>query len=118
MQNEGLATYVAYRAKPAGLVLDGYRLIESQEEVRKRFELCRRLMQNLQRASGQELSSLKERLWREGNTPRVSYVVGAVMARRIEQVDGRLKLLKTIEGGPQAFLETYLATSPPAEFGL
>jgi hypothetical protein len=75
-------------------------------------------MQNLQRASWEELSSLKERLWREGNTLRVSYVVGAVMARRIEQVDGRLKLLKTIESGPQAFLETYLATSPPAEFGL
>lgn len=41
VQNEGLATYVAYRAKPAGLVLDDYRLIENEEEVRKRFELCR-----------------------------------------------------------------------------
>jgi hypothetical protein len=49
---------------------------------------------------------------------RVNYVVGAAMARRIEQVHGSHKLLKTIEGGPTSFLQAYQATSPPREFVL
>lgn len=118
VQNEGLATYVAYRAKPAGLVLNDYRFLDSPEEVGKRFELCRRLIGDLRRATQPELASLKERMWQEGNTLRVSYIVGAAMARRIEQIDGRRQLLKTIESGPQNFLEVYQATSPSAEFAL
>src|SRR6266540_624575 len=58
LQNEGLATYVAYRMRPPDLALADYRLLESAEEVSKRFDLCRRLTQDLESVG--ELAPLKD----------------------------------------------------------
>ena len=115
IQNEGLATYVAYRAKPRDLVLNDYRLLESHDAVRARFERCRALMDDLRRATASDLTGLRQRLDAEGNAQRVTYIVGASMAGRIEERAGRSALLETIERSPQAFIDTYRATSPPAD---
>jgi hypothetical protein len=40
------------------------------------------------------------------------------MARRIEQHNGTMALVKTIETGPRSFLEVYRATSPPPDLQL
>jgi len=118
MQNEGMATYVAYRAKPPHLVFGDYKLLEQSGEVRNHFAQCRKLLMDLNAASRQTLPALRERLWRECNLSRVSYIVGASMARRIEQLSGVAALVKTIRQGPQAFLGAYQRTSPESDFKL
>ena len=46
---------------------------------------------------------------------RVFYIVGATMARRIEEQKGRHALVATIKAGPRAFFAAYAATSPSQE---
>jgi len=118
VQNEGMATYVSYRAKPPQLALADYRLLESSGEVQKRFALCRRLIFDFREADEQTLPTLRERLWQEGNVSRVTYTVGAAMAQRIEHQKGASALVKTIERGPQNFVNVYRGTSPPAGLDL
>ena len=115
VQNEGMATYVAYRARPAGLTLRDYALLENADEIRKRFDMARELIRGLSGATPRELPELRARMLREGNEGRVTYIVGAAMARRIEEVAGRAKLVETIERGPEAFVEAYRATAPETE---
>ena len=67
---------------------------------------------------GQALVALRTRLMTAGNDQRVTYIVGAAMARRIERARGLAALTKTIQGGPAAFLAAYRATLPAAEFSL
>jgi hypothetical protein len=62
IQNEGLATYVAYRAKPAQLVFGDYELLQKLAEVMKRFGQCRALVEDIRGASAANLSALRERL--------------------------------------------------------
>ena len=88
VQNEGMATYVTYRAKQPRPDLADYRLLETPEEVRKRFALCRRLISDLRDADEEAFPALRERLWREGNVSRMTDIVGAWMAQRIEQQKG------------------------------
>lgn len=118
IQNEGLATYVAYRAKTADLVLGDYELLGKPAEVSKRFAQCRSLLRDSQAATAQSLSALRERVWRECNVDRLSYVVGAAMAGRIEQQSDVSTLANTIRQGPSAFLEAYQRTSPSPELSL
>jgi len=118
VQNEGLATYVAYRARPAGLVLNDYRLLENPDTVRARFARCRALMSDLRRAASPDLATLRQRLNDDGNVERVTYIVGATMAGRIETIAGRAKLVDTIVRGPQAFLDAYRATGPDADLAI
>jgi len=118
VQNEGLATYVAYRARPTGLALDDYRLLENPDEVRARFARCRALMDDVRRASPDALGVLRRRLYEDGNVGRVTYVVGATMAARIEAKSGRGRLVDTIVRGPRAFIDAYRATTPDAELAL
>ena len=118
LQNEGLATYVAYRARTEGLTLNDYRLLESAAETARRFALLRSLMRDLRDASPSALPALRERLLQESNTQRTSYIAGAAIARRIEDTAGRATLIHTVETGPRAFLDTYRETSPPTDLAL
>jgi len=115
VQNEGLATYVAYRARPTGLALNDYRLLENTDEVRARFARCRALMDDMRRPGSAGLGALRQRLNDDGNVGRVTYVVGATMAARIEAKSGRGALVDTIVRGPQAFVDAYRATTPDAD---
>jgi hypothetical protein len=118
IQNEGLATYVAYRTKPPDLVFGDYELLRKSAEVTKRFAQCRSLLGDIHAASAQSLSALRERLWRECNVDRLSYLVGATMADRIEQRSTVSALANTVKHGPSAFLEAYQRTSPSPELSL
>jgi len=112
IQNEGTATYVAYRAKPPGLEVEDYALLDSPPEVRRRFELVRGL---LDRARAGNPDGLAAEIWEHGVKQRAFYVVGAFMARRIEEQRGRAALVATIGAGTRAFFAAYDATSPSEE---
>jgi hypothetical protein len=113
IQNEGLATYVAYRAKPHGLALPDYRLLEDANEVRSRFRMLHNFLRAARRAERSQMWHLRQRLWKDGNVGRMFYIVGAYMARQIERRKGRRELVETIIAGPRAFFEVYRRTSPP-----
>ncbi len=117
-QNEGMATYVAYRANPPSLEVEDYRLLDDAAEVRLRFEMLRKLLADIQRADELELHKLRDRLWSEGVEKRAFYIVGAWMARQIESRKGRKALVRTVVDGPPAFLDAYMTTSPPPELQL
>ncbi len=115
IQNEGLATYVAYRARPKGLVVEDYRLLDNSLEVRACFEMVQLLLADIARMDSKRIAELRKRIWNEGIKSRAFYVVGASMARRIEEYKGRNVLIKTVESGPQSFFTEYSATSPPQD---
>ena len=118
VQNEGMATYVAWRAKPAELLFGDYKLLEKPDEVTARLAQCRRMLTDFQAAGSEGLPPLRDRLWQECNVSRVSYVAGAWMAQRIERYQGAAALVKTIQRGPEEFLEAYRRTSPGADLML
>jgi hypothetical protein len=117
-QNEGMATYVAYRIKPDSVENEDYQLLESPAEVRSRFRSLRRLVRDCKAANGAALSRLPETIRDAGNRERVYYVVGAYMAKVIEERRGRRALVKTVSDGPRAFFRAYTATSPPLDLSV
>jgi hypothetical protein len=114
-QNEGTATWVAYRVRPLGLEVEDYRLLDDAAEVQARFEQLRRLIADAAQVHDEERAELRKRIWREGVEARAFYVVGAAMARRIEEDKGRAALIATIKAGPRAFFGAYAATAPRLE---
>ncbi|MCC7380556.1 MAG: hypothetical protein IT384_01900 [Deltaproteobacteria bacterium] len=111
-QNEGIATYVAYRARSPGLFVEDYALIEDEVEVGQLFERTRALLDDATRAGARDLDALKERIFTLGSRDRAFYVVGAVMARQIETQHGRAALVETIVQGPRSFFRAYQGTRP------
>lgn len=115
-QNEGMATYVAYQARAADLEVEDYRLLDTPTEVATRFEMLREFLSNGASADESKLKELKARLWEVGTEKRCFYVVGAHMAKSIEDSLGREALIKTIKNGPRSFFNAYARTSPTTEF--
>lgn len=118
IHNEGMATYVAYRARTKGLQVQDYRLLEDPAAVRQRFAMLRQLLARAAAAKPEQLPAVKKQLWQVGAMQRAFYVAGAHMARAIEQRQGRAALLRTIRHGSRAFLQAYLKTAPPAALRL
>lgn len=117
-QHEGMATYVAYRARPPGLLVEDYAFLDDAAEVRVRFKLLQKLLDDMGHAGDSELAPLRERLWSGGTSKRAFYVVGAWMARDIEARHGRDALIRTVVDGPRAFLDAYMSSSPQADLQL
>lgn len=115
VQNEGMATYVAYRAKPAHLEVEDYRLLDDSAQVRRRFATVRKLLGDIKSADPTSIPQLRARLWSEGVEDRSFYIVGAYMARRIEEKKGLEVLVRTVTDGARAFVYAYMSTSPPRE---
>ncbi|MCD4706535.1 MAG: hypothetical protein K8S62_02215 [Candidatus Sabulitectum sp.] len=115
IQNEGLATYVAYRARPEELGIEDYRLLNNSVEVRARFEMVQCLLTDLRQMDLKRIPEFQKRIWNEGIKSRAFYVVGASMARRIEENKDRSTLIRTIENGAQSFFAEFSATSPSSE---
>jgi hypothetical protein len=115
VQNEGMATYVGYRARTASLTIRDYQLMDTPDEVTRRFEMIRQLLADASRAHVEDIGSIEERLWNEGVRERAFYVVGATMARRIEESSGHERLVETVRRGPRAFFEEFAVTNPPAQ---
>ena len=112
IQNEGMATYVAYLARPEGLSIEDYRLLDNSTEVCACFGMVQHLLAELSQMDSKGIPEFRKRIWSDGIKSRAFYVVGTFMARRIEEQMGRSSLIRTIKSGAQSFFEKYSATSP------
>jgi len=64
-------------------------------------------LRDCQSAAPADLPRLRARLWEESSSGRVPYVVGAVMARAIEETAGTAALVRTIVAGPESFVAAF-----------
>ncbi|MHC4206437.1 MAG: DUF5700 domain-containing putative Zn-dependent protease, partial [Planctomycetota bacterium] len=106
LQNEGMATYVAYTAQsmfPAPVEMD-FKLLQKLSEVKKRLKLLNKLFSRAESLSPEEL---RRESWKTGVEERAYYVVGGYMAKTIDEKSGRDKLVETIITGPRYFIDTY-----------
>lgn len=105
-QNEGLATYVAYKALPT-FPASGekdYAMLEDPSKVQQLREELNRLFA---RAESMSPERLRKETWNLGVQRRAYYVVGAHMARTIDDKLGPETLVDTILRGPRFFVGTY-----------
>jgi hypothetical protein len=117
LQNEGIATYVAYEARSEfpqigevgrSLVAGDYDMLENAEEVDR---LLRELSGLLREVPDMAAEELQQESWQVGVNGRAYYVVGAHMAATIDRTLGREALIGTIRIGPLAFLRVYNAVA-------
>ena len=104
--NEGMATYVGYKAQdffPAHDEKD-YIMLEDTNEVKRLMKLLNDFLQKAKTLSDDELWS---KAWEIGTTQRAYYVVGSFMAKTIDEKSGRRSLIETIENGPMSFISIY-----------
>jgi len=114
LQNEGMATYVAYQAVamyPAAGEKD-YQLLANPADV---IELRNRLNGFFMQAASLHADERQKRSWDIGVMQRAYYIVGADMARTIDGKSGRKALIDTITKGPRSFVATYNALVPATE---
>jgi len=106
LQNEGMATYVAYKAQPVFPAPDDrdYKMLERDEDVRR---LLTGLDTLFREAESMESDKLWAKGWEIGIQGRAYYVIGALMAQTIDETLGREALVNTVEEGPRAFVHTY-----------
>jgi len=106
LQNEGMAVYVGYKTReffPAPQEED-YHMLDDPSEVRRQIAALNGLIEMTRAASGETLT---KHAWRIGVVDRAYYVVGAHMARTIDEALGRDALLQTIATGPLNFVDVY-----------
>jgi hypothetical protein len=106
LQNEGMATYVGYRAIAAFPAPDeiDYRLLDDEHDVLRLFGEVNTLFGTVGKVSPGKLRKLA---WKTGVTRRGYYVVGAAMARTIDSRLGTDRLVETLAHGPLAFVASY-----------
>jgi len=108
LQNEGIATYVGYKAQgcfPAPYEED-YSMLESKKTVLK---LLKRLNALFKEAESVPTGLLQKKSWDLGVEKRAFYVVGAHVAQVIDEKRGREALNATVMNGPITFIRTYNA---------
>ena len=106
LQNEGLATYVAYKAQhlfPAPAEQD-YILLDNDSAVRRAHKLVNRLFRNAESLSPEKL---RKKAWRIGVEQRAFYVLGAHMARTIDEKLGHEAIAETVSRGPLSYVKAY-----------
>jgi tetratricopeptide (TPR) repeat protein len=106
LHNEGIATYAAYTASsryPSPLERD-YGLLEDSSKVSSLLEKLNEILKEAESIPEEEL--LRKRI-DVGFGERALNVVGAFMARTIDEKMGRPALVETIVMGPRSFIQTY-----------
>lgn len=106
LHSEGLATYVAYQAAsifPAPAEKD-FRLLNDISEVKSRLRKLNRLFRIAQSLSSDQL---RGESWKVGVEQRGYYVVGAFMAKTIDEKGGRDLLIETLTKGSGFFIQSY-----------
>ena len=104
---EGTATYVAYKARSlfSSFTSDpDYELLENRSD---RLRLSRKVNMVFSKCKILPYEEAKKIIWREGVKERSFYVVGAYMAKMIDEIAGRTVLIDTIKNGARYFIETY-----------
>jgi len=107
-QNEGITTYVAYKAQalfPAQYEKD-YTMLENTKTV---FKLLKSLNTLFEEAESMPEDQLQKKSWNLGVEERAYYIVGAYMAQTIDEKRGREALNETVQKGPVTFIRTYNA---------
>jgi predicted transcriptional regulator YdeE len=110
LQNEGMATYVGYKALKefphcrTDMLKDDYKLFENHKELSALLSTINDLFKKALTLGEKEL---KDTLWQVGSTDRAYYVVGCSMSKTIDEKLGRDALVETISKGPHSFLRTY-----------
>jgi hypothetical protein len=107
LQSEGMATYVAYRALDIfpSIELDpDYAMIEDEGQVGVLSEKLNSLFSLSRSASFDEI---REYYWEEGVMGRALYVIGAYMAKCIEEERGRESLVETLIREPREFVDKF-----------
>ncbi len=106
LHNEGMATYVAYKFQNAysanGKEMD-FKMLENMKIVKKKINIVNSVFVKAKNEDKDVLSVS----WEKGIMKRAYYVVGAYMAKEIDEKLGREKLIETIEYGPRSFVSTY-----------
>ncbi|UCC39514.1 MAG: hypothetical protein JSV96_17305 [Candidatus Aminicenantes bacterium] len=102
----GMCTYVAYKALHLLPAVDipEFTMLENHSEVA-------RLRNNLNNVFSNAKKMSEEDLWKSANKigirDKAYYVVGAYMAKTIEEKLGRKGLMDTLTKGPRGFVQTY-----------
>jgi hypothetical protein len=115
LQNEGLATYVGYKALnefpnyDPDPKRDDYRFLQDNVTFNRLHDMLNKVLKKAPLLIGTEAGrkELKDTLWQVGSTDRAFYVIGCFMANTIDEKLGRDALIGTISKGPQSFLLAY-----------
>lgn len=104
--NEGMATYVGFKALPDFPYYWGedYDLLQNSSDLLRLHKNLNNIFQN---AESMPEEKLREVSWEIGVTQRAYYVVGAYMALIIDEKLGREELIKTYSAGPLSFIKKY-----------
>lgn len=107
LQNEGMATYVAYRGRhifPSSTADPDYSMLEDTGDLRRQ---CGRINHLFEISREEPFERIRDAIWDGGVRSRAYYVVGAHMAKRIEEERGRRALVETIPEGARHFIDSY-----------
>lgn len=106
LQNEGVCTYVGYRALPFSPAPDekDYALLDDAGEVRRLLGEVNSVFSQVGRLPEEEVQRLA---WERCVIGRGYYAVGAHMCRVIEEKKGRETLIGTLIQGPASFAKLY-----------
>lgn len=115
IQNEGMATYVGYKALKEfpnfdkDPKRDDYRFFNDLKTRNRLHERLNDILKKVPLLVETEVGrkELQDSLWIVGTTDRAFYVVGCYMAEIIDEKLGRDVLVETISKGPKSFLNTY-----------
>ena len=106
IHNEGVCTYVAYKAQdifPAPDEKD-FHMLDNYEQVSFHVSEVKEILSKIGELPEDELDKL---CWDKGVIGRSFYVVGAYMCKVIDEHEGREGLKRTLLEGPLVFQETY-----------
>jgi len=103
---EGLANYVSYKAQDyfPNHEFEDYLMLEDAEEVKNHIE---KINEMFSESDDLSISEVKQMSWEIGVEERGYYVVGAYMAKMIDEKYGRDSLISTISNGSRKFITTY-----------
>ena len=104
--NEGICTYVGYRALPIFPVEEerDYVLLEDPIQVQHLFGETNQVLSHFGAVSEEELGKLS---WEKGVIGRAYYVAGAEMCRVIDEKAGRQALIDVYSTGPLSIIKLY-----------
>ena len=104
--NEGICTYVGYRALPIFPVEDerDYRMLSDPAEVQRLIAETNDVLAHYGVLPADELQKLS---WDKGVVNRAYYVTGAYMSQVIDREKGRQALIEALSTGPLAVINLY-----------
>jgi len=108
IQNEGMATFVAYKALdivPSEYKDMDYQLLEKEENIDKAFEQINQIIADCETMP---LDTVVERAWNKGTVKdRAFYVAGGYMCGEIEEIKGKDYLVELVRHDSRKFIEEY-----------